>query len=544
MTFGRAYPTRNIFIRLSKRVLKLVDNTVSLLEDSVSGALRHYEEQDPPMSLAYRLTKIITGSTHRFPLKNGSEQLDRVLCQLTKEHPNLIVVINFDKTNMIMRSQGGCDYLNKVLRIVHHFNAQRKGYIFCIMSGTNVRPLHDLLMTSSGGYTPKEIPLPLLHSSHVLEVIKDLLGCCIPDKNIEISQECTAELDFVAQVLGGVPRYIELLVYGLGEQRAEGNFAMEVFATKLSSTSGSIHPHELLQRITELINERYSWTFTKLVKTLPCKVLVAYSIFEWPIYRNDVVGDETVGDLETEGAVFVQDNTKLVFPLVLLLNLAEAGHGPHLPMLLEKFNVMLSCDENERNSLGIFAIKCAALIENNKPITLSKLFPLELFSNIPKRITDTEMNFDQLELKKAESRVEEKSWDAWLKVLGAKGCFLLNGKGASLADMIIVAKRGTFVVFIQEMQREAAKEQACKKRKISTLSYNTVKAEHAKCNVSTPHLFVIITDEVFESHESLQENEIVLPSDMHSKAIGPLLALLRKHNHSHQPPVISLKHSE
>jgi hypothetical protein len=75
-----------------------------------------------------------------------------------------------------------------------------------------------------------------------------------------------------------------------------------------------------------------------------------------------LIGGKSVGDLETNGVVFVEDDT-LVFPLVLLLNLAHAGHAPHVPLLLQKFDVMLSCDESERNSQSIFATKCVALNE-------------------------------------------------------------------------------------------------------------------------------------------------------------------------------------
>ena len=141
------------------------------------------------------------------------------------------------------------------------------------------------------------------------------------------------------------------------------------------------------------------------------------------------------------------------------------------------------------------------------------------------------MHFDEFELKQAETRVDKKSWDKWLQTVMDKGCFLLNCSGAKFADMIIVCKGGKYVIFIQEKHGEGAKNRANNERKIPTLSYKKVKAEHDKCKVKTPHLFVIITDEVFDSKEKLENNEIVLPSNMHSAAIGPLLALLRKHNH-------------
>jgi hypothetical protein len=498
----------------------------------VPNLLRAEEQKDPSMSLAHRLTAIITGTTCRFPNGGGgAEQLHSVLCEITGGKADAMVVINLDETNMAMKYDDGTKYLTGVLAAVQHFNTQHKGFVFCTLSGTNVRPLHDLLKASSGGMAPKEIPLPLLQSHHIYEVLKDLLERSNSGKKVNLSVEHREQLNFVAQVLGGVPRYIEMLVYSLGEEKAKISFAMEVYRKAFSSNT--IGPHALLERVKELIMDRYGWTFTELVRKVNCKTLVAYSLFQWPISRGDKVGDITIGGLETDGVVFVQDDETIVFPLILLLNLAQAGSAKDLPILLQKFDVMLSCDENERNTLSIFAMKCDALSENKEPITLRKLLPLEKFPNIPDSVKNTKMSFDKFELKKAKTRIGKDSWSKWHPLLAEKGCFLLNSKGASFADMIIVSMGDAYSVFIQEKQKEVAKEQAHKRRKVHKLSYQSVKEEHEKCNVSTSHLFVMITDEEFASNGGLSENEIVLSSEMHSAAIGPLLALLRKHNHAH-----------
>jgi hypothetical protein len=109
--------------------------------------------------------------------------------------------------------------------------------------------------------------------------------------------------------------------------------------------------------------------------------------------------------------------------------------------------------------------------------------------------------------------------------------------------MIIVSKGGAYVVFIQEKQRQVTKNQAAMKRKIPKFTYKKLKEEHDKCDVGTPHLLIIITDEVFDSSPSdppLRKNEIVLSPNLNSAAIGPLLALLRQHNHAHQPQMMCL----
>ncbi len=72
-----------------------------------------------------------------------------------------------------------------------------------------------------------------------------------------------------------------------------------------------------------------------------------------------------------------------------------------------------------------------------------------------------------------------------------------------------------------------------KERTVPGLSVKRVREEHAKCDVETPHLFVLVTDEDFIDHESLASNEIVVSRRDHALMIGPLLALLRLFGHSH-----------
>ena len=59
------------------------------------------------------------------------------------------------------------------------------------------------------------------------------------------------------------------------------------------------------------------------------------------------------------------------------------------------------------------------------------------------------------------------------------------------------------------------------------MDYKYVKEEHDKCNVSTKHLFVMITDEHYKQWDRLHGNEIVLLPHYHEDAIGRQLALLR-----------------
>ena len=78
----------------------------------------------------------------------------------------------------------------------------------------------------------------------------------------------------------------------------------------------------------------------------------------------------------------------------MLLNDAMDGHSLDVPILLQKFDIMLSSDENERNTLGIFAMKCITLSENDKPVMLGLLFPFSEFPKIKDELKATEMSFD------------------------------------------------------------------------------------------------------------------------------------------------------
>ena len=494
------------------------------------GLLIGPERRSAEMSLAWRLTKIVTGDqTLQFPTKgDGLEQLNGVLLEITKGNPESLTVINFDETNMVMKTDQGEGYLMDVVAAVRHFNRQRKGFLFCILSGTNVRSLHDLVQHTSR-QPPKEIRLPLLTPEHIFDVLQDFLGRSNPTEQVQISEERKEELTFVVNVLGGVPRYVELLVYALGDTGKQ--FARMAYWKRLNS--GDIEPHAVMERVKEHINARYSRVFGDMLQTVPCKALAAYSLFGWRVTRPKKFGDQSVGDLETAGIVFLQGD-KLVFPMILLLRMAKEGFGSEIPMLLRHFDVRLSSDENERNSLAIFCMKCAGVKESDNKITLKRLFPLEKFDRVSRKLYEQEMLFDSFQQIEWGHQITKKNWEEILDQYKTTGCFLVNGKGASFADMIMISKGGNFVVFFQEKQREVAKRQSTKKRKVPEMDYKYVKEEHDKCNVRTEHFFVLITDEHYKQWDCLQGNEIVLSPHYHEDAIGRQLALLRQHNHAHR----------
>jgi len=418
-----------------------------------------------------------------------------------------------------MSSEEGIQYLRSILAALMGVNRDRVGFVFATLSGTNARPLHDLLRESSSGVAPKEIPLPLLEVNHMQEVLLDL------QQRQQCGRSLGQQLDFVLEVLGGVPRYLEMLAFLLGQQ--DDTFTHKQYSAKLLDL-GCEAP-ELLEGVKRLILEQYGGTFASMLGGIPRLRLAAYSLFGWPVTRDLQIGELSIGDLEARGCVFVtgsDPNVTLHVPLVLLLLcVADGSAQVEPPMLLKHFDVMLSPDENERASLALLALKSAALRDIAGSAYVKQLFP-----NATVEWAERQMTFEDYALYEAESRITTTTWPAALSKLQERGAFVVNCKGAPFADMIIVPKGGTFVVFLQEKQRERAKEQMLAERTVPTLKVETVQEEHKKCDVSTPHLFVLITDEHFEDFADLKSNEVVLPYDQHGAVMGPLLALLRSFN--------------
>jgi hypothetical protein len=346
-----------------------------------------------------------------------------------------------------------------------------------------------------------------------------------------------------------VPRYIEVMVFLLGKNDDLRRFDSKTY---ISSLKESPQPHKLLEGIRHTINAQYGTTFTSMLRRATQKVqwiaLVSTSLFRWNVTRDDKFGDQTIAELESAGILFVEQTNAhtaivaeytVVFPLLFLTHLVQNGDsGMAVPMLLQNFNVMLSSDENEQNTLAIFALKCAALTAMGKPITVEALFP-SFASRLDWRTEP--MSFDCFKVQHAKSQVNMREWNGYLATLKTTGGFLVNARTAKFRDMIIIPKGGERVILIQEKQEEGAKGAALgrsptgKKRKLLKFDYSRVADEHKKCDVKTIHLFVLVADKRFTGIDELKDNEIVIPGTDQGQAIGPLLALLRLHNHAHRP---------
>jgi hypothetical protein len=109
-----------------------------------------------------------------------------------------------------------------------------------------------------------------------------------------------------------------------------------------------------------------------------------------------------------------------------------------------------------------------------------------------------------------------------MKIAGLPAnCFVVNCKGATFGDMIIVPQDADFVLIVQEKQGEIAKKQQYNDKTVPTRKLQSVKEEHGKCRIQTSHLFIMFTDEDFTDQGSFADNEIVIPYSKHASVMGP-----------------------
>jgi hypothetical protein len=428
------------------------------------------------------------------------------------------------------------EYLKDVVSALMEVNRRQIGFVFTIFSGTNARSLHNLLKESSSGTPPAEIPLPLLEVSHMREVLLDLASRGGGGGVTRLD----AQLEFMLQVVGGVPRYVEILAFLFGENGAR-KFNVKSYCDRLSSM-GKVPV--LLEELKDRIKTRYGEQYSSMVQGLPLDAIVALTLFAWPVAKTALVGEETVAELEECGILFLQPGANDCFvarlPLVLLL--FSVPKGTSTAMLLRHFDVMLSPDENERNSLAIVSMKCRGLVGLGGGITLGDLFPMEakLFSKLDQKWSATLFKCKDYAPKTAENQITMKTWDRAYRKLRNDGALVKNARNAEFADMVLIGYNGT-IVFIQEKQREAAKGQQIDCLTVPTLKIQGVRDEHKKCNVQNSHLFVLITDEQFTAYDSLTSNEIVISYKEHEAMMGALLALLRKFNHKNHEEKIAVQ---
>ena len=109
---------------------------------------------------------------------DGFQLLCEVVSLITENNAERMTIVNLDETNRL-EGENGRMYLQGVLGATKKVNALKNkvGFLYVILSGTNVRDLHNSCTVSSGS-APEEIALPLLEVHHVKEVLWDLQQRC------------------------------------------------------------------------------------------------------------------------------------------------------------------------------------------------------------------------------------------------------------------------------------------------------------------------------------------------------------------------------
>jgi hypothetical protein len=338
----------------------------------------------------------------------GHVLLPLVLSHLTGGDASSMVVINIDETNMLMGRSKGEEYLKSVVSCVCNFNQRSKGFVLLILSGTNVVPLHQLVTMASGA-PPVEIMLPLLEASHMREVLSDLA------QRIGAAETISQEMDFVFEVLGGVPRYVELLAFEL--DRDGEYFCIDAFRRNLHEC---VDAAALLEKVVLGIVARYGREFAVMLSGIPRNVVVAYSLSGWHVSRATLFGDFSAGQLESRGIVFVvgqEPHATIRLPLILLLRAAPIVASSEARMLLKHFDVLLTADENELASLAACVLKCWALQSLNVPVTLERLFGASAVGRLSEEWKTKELSFDRCVMDTAARPLVGENWDKFLELL-------------------------------------------------------------------------------------------------------------------------------
>jgi len=502
-----------------------------------------YQKENWARSFAFRLGVVYAKSQKTFPLEwdklpTGSLLVEAVIKQITGSKKEAMIVVNLDETNVLLSHTDGVQYLKGVLGVVKEFNRKGFGFVYVILSGTNVKTLNEMLRDSSSGTHPVEIPLPLLEDHHVNEVLYDLArrSC-----GKEMQKKSSQALDFVIGVLGGVPRYVEMLVFLIGSNGKD--FLTDRYSEVLYSEE--FPAHDILEKVKETISALYGSTYTTTVASIQRpRALLAYSLFGWYVMRDEALfGVKTVAELESLGVVFLQGvepAATLRLPLILLLFISNSTFSSReLPMLLKHFTVLVSPQESERVMFAIIWLKCAARIECGDLVRVDDLFPINKFPCLNPFWAKCSFTLDpNCILRDCTTRIYQNNWESVFQQFRATGALIVNGAGAPFADLILIPKDGAFAIFFQEKQREKAKQKNLSAQKIPTLALATVLSEHQKCEVETPHLFVMNTDEGFAEQSQLADNEVVLSCQDHVDLMGKLLSQLRLFNSIQSKPLI------
>lgn len=434
------------------------------------------------------------------------------------EVPQRLVIINLDETNALLNSDEEKDFLKKLFRVLR--KAAKSFTVLTILSGTHSVDLFEQVKISQCKFV--DIELKLI----TLEGAKEIV-CGMTKTNCEIS----SHLEYVLTLCGGVGRYLEIAIIEMSKIGAFRQDGSIIKGFQLDSYNHFLHQlqteesQNLLDKLTTGVLEHYPKVFERYSSIIG--LLSCYTLFQWPVSRENTIGTKLVGDMEKEGLVFLQPESGVglficVIPFITLYWATKRADIVVQIPLLQNMTSYVSSDESENNSLHIMMAKLWGLVQKNNltpdrdghcEVQLSEILPLRQGQ------TDIAIKFRPVfSIKSSEKRIEMGNYSDYKNVSGCMA--FLNAKGASFADAIIFSNP---MIGIQEKQSITAKKRKISGKQPDSIHGNLFKDERAK--FPETGVFVLIADANQGSDINFGDRDIFIDSENFAKFAGPLIAL-------------------
>jgi hypothetical protein len=429
-----------------------------------------------------------------------------------------LFVLNIDETNTLLELRWGSSALRTFVGAIAKTTGC--GAFVVTLSGTHVHAQHQALDPSKSQV--KDISLPMLTTKHVEEVMQDFVSRCGSPMLVNDQPM----LKYAAQLLGGVPRYLEILLFELGAKN--GVWSKAVFTENVSNIDCRSINAVLEQCITRL-TERYCRVM-RVVHSAAIHPLLCAALFQLTLSREDEIAGRTVGDFEKDGVIFLHGKDPnlgviVTAPFLLLRYAMTKQSSP--PRLIRSISSFIDPKSTEQETLRILKLKYDAFKGLRDVVTLGDLYPLRASQQgtwgckviaLPE-----EASIDVV-------TEEIRSSSQFTKLVKrSNGALQQNCGTAPFADSWLIPSSREFAVWHQDKRMNVAKK-ASQIGAVRSVKPDAVQAERRKCgNSNDPRLFVYITDEHWDAtnNAQLEDDVLVIGRSEHVSFFGPLLAARR-----------------
>lgn len=428
-----------------------------------------------------------------------------------------LVIINLDETNELLNHDAGKNLLKELFRVLR--NAARNFTLLTILSGTHSVDLFEQVKISQCKFV--DIELKLI----TLEGAKEIV-CGMTESDCDIS----SHLEYLLTLCGGVGRYLEIAIIQMSKIGAFRQNGSNIKGFRADSYNHFLHElqkeesQNLLDKLTTGVLEHYPKVFERYSSFIG--LLSCYTLFQWPVSRENTIGKKLVGDMEKDGLVFLQPESGVgqficVVPFITLYWATQRTDIAVKIPLLQNMTSYVSSDESENNSLHIMMAKLWGLVEKNNltpdrvglcEVKLSEILPLRQGQK------DIKIKFRPLfTILSSEMRIEMGNYSDFKNVSGCMA--FLNAKGASFADAIIFSNP---MIGIQEKQCIIAKKRIIDEKPATIINDEYFQKERTK--FPAEEVFVLIADAT-PGKVNFGDRDIFIDSKSFAEFAGPLIAL-------------------